>query len=39
MSKDVLYTDWSMEFPDPIWCEECEAVTNYGEECTCEEAI
>ena len=39
MSKDVLYTDWSMEFPDPIWCEGCEAVLSDGEECTCEEAI
>jgi len=39
MGKDVLYTDWSLEGPDPIECEGCGAVTSDGEECACDDEI
>ena len=39
MGKDVLYTDWTQEFPDPVWCDECNAVMSDGEECVCEDEI
>jgi hypothetical protein len=37
--KDVLYTDWSMEHPDPVWCDECGAVMSDGEACICDEVV
>lgn len=33
--KDVLYTDWTMEHPDPWWCDECGA-EDTPSNCTCE---
>lgn len=38
MARDVLYTDWSQEYPDPVWCDECSAEISEGEVCTCPEA-
>jgi len=37
--KDVLYTDWTQEYPDPVWCDDCGAVMSDGEKCICADAV